>query len=248
MRKLATDDVLGQIRERGSGFIYNDYSGKGQRGKDYNILHAAKCPRLDQANAKRKFFCENLDNATSWLAQNRGPEDEQWKRCAACLGSLQPIEARAMIPTKSHDVEQVNNRRTDPFAEPEVERLLIEHLQANGFDVKPRYRVHSGIIDLAARNANEQWLIEVKGEDRGGYGSAEMNFQMGIGQLVSRMTESGIKYALAFPVTEDYKRVLRKYRGSFGFERLGLRFFGVHRDNVITAYDASALADMIATL
>lgn len=82
-------------------------------------------------------------------------------------------------------------------------------------------------------------MIEVKGEDKGGYTSAEMNFQIGIGQIVSRMTDPRINYAFVFPMTSDFKKVLRKYKGSVGFERLDLYFFVIHRDGKVDKYDAA---------
>lgn len=60
---------------------------------------------------------------------------------------------------------------------------------------------------------------------------------MGVGQIVSRMTDPRVSYALAFPMTSDFKKVLRKYKGSVGFERLNLHFFVIHRDGKVDKYD-----------
>lgn len=76
------------------------------------------------------------------------------------------------------------------FTEKEVENFLIKHLNSNDYRVLRQVRVASGLIDVVAEGPDGRWLIEVKGEDRGGYTSAEMNFQIGLGQLMSRMKRS----------------------------------------------------------
>lgn len=69
-------------------------------------------------------------------------------------------------------------------------------------------------------------MIEAKGEDRGGYNSAEMNFRIGIGQISSRMVGfENACFGVAIPLTRDFKRVLRKFEGSIAFEKLGLWLF-----------------------
>ena len=57
-----------------------------------------------------------------------------------------------------------------------------------------------------------------------------MNFQMGLGQLMSRMKHHGAEYGLAFPVTKDFLRVLSKYKGSLAFEKLGIYLIAVKED------------------
>ena len=116
------------------------------------------------------------------------------------------------------------------FREREVLSILVRYLKENGWKVKEQIRVEGGSIDIGAEKEGKILLIEVKGEDRGGYTSAEMNFQMGLGQLMSRMKHRDAEYGLAFPVTEDFKKVLRKYKGSFAFERLGIHLIPVERD------------------
>ncbi len=91
-------------------------------------------------------------------------------------------------------------------------------------------------------------MIEAKGEDRGGYGTTEMNFQMGLGQLMSRMKHHEAKYGLAFPVTKDFRKVLRKFKGSFAFEKLGIYLIPVKRDGscrVIPPTDTSRFLEEI---
>ena len=98
----------------------------------------------------------------------------------------------------------------------------MDHLRARGHQVQTQVRVESGIVDIVTSDPQGEWLIEVKGEDKGGYTSAEMNFQVGIGQIAARMNDDGKRYALAVPLTSHFRRVLQKYRGSLAFRRLGL--------------------------
>jgi len=191
-----------------------------------------------------KIFFSNFDEAIAWLRENRGEEGEKWKRCGRCQASARPLSFGSR---KSGFLGGARSAigRTDPFTEREVERILIQYLKDRGYKVRRRAPVASGIVDVAAKGRDGHWLIEVKGEDRGGYGSAEMNFQMGVGQIVSRMTDPEIFYALAFPMTSDFKKVLRKYKGSVGFERLNLQFFVTHRDGKVDKYDAATIRNLI---
>ena len=231
MKFIGSNAELEQLHSAGEGLIFNDFSGKGPRGKDYNVLHAASCNWVARSNVNvRKYFFSNLDEAIKWLRKNRGEEGENWKRCGTC-------QARAFVQA-----------RTRPFTEELVEKILIQYLKGRGYKVRQQVLVAGGKVDVSAEGQGGHWLIEVKGEDRGGYISAEMNFQIGVGQIVSRMTEPEVKYALAFPMTSDFKRVLRKYKGSLGFERLNLQFFVIHRDGKVDEYDAAAMKTLIGNL
>jgi len=116
------------------------------------------------------------------------------------------------------------------FREHEVLSILAKGLKENGWKVKEQIRVKSGSIDIGAEKEGKTLLIEAKGEDRGGYTSAEMNFQMGLGQLMSRMKHRDAEYGLAFPLTKHFTKVLHKYKGSFAFEKLGIYLIPVERD------------------
>ena len=59
--------------------------------------------------------------------------------------------------------------------------------------VRSTVRVSSGIVDAVATRDGKRIVIEAKGEDSGGYGSAQMNFQMAFGQISSRMTDVGLR-------------------------------------------------------
>jgi len=142
----------------------------------------------------------------------------------------------------------MSDTHDDIFREPEVESLLIKHLEASGYKVVTRPRMPSGYPDIVAEDHDGKWLIEVKGEDSGGYNSAEMNFQIGLGQIMCRMVDPDTSYGVAFPWTPDFKKVLRKYKGCDGFERLGLWIFMVHKDGLVDRYGAGAFQRMVEGL
>ena len=136
------------------------------------------------------------------------------------------------------------------FREREVLAILKKYLKEEGWKVKEQIKIDKGRIDIGAIKEGEILLIEAKGEDKGGYNSAEMNFQMGLGQLMSRMKDKDAKYGLAFPLTGDFIKVLQKYSGSFAFERLGIYLIPIERDGncrMISPHDViESLKDLTA--
>ena len=226
MKRIETDAELRRLHTIGDGFIYNDYSGRGATGKEYNILHVAFCSWVTSSKANiPKYFFNTIDEAIKWLHTNRRGN---WKRCGSCLAKTR-LPSR--VPRES-EIPQVRSApvRNKVFTEAEVEKILIQFLEGNGHKILRQVRAPSGIIDVVAEKEGKKLLIEAKGEDRGGYGTAEMNFQMGLGQLMSRMKRHDAEYGLAFPVTEDFKKVLKKYKGSFAFEKFGIYLIPVKRD------------------
>ena len=226
IKRIETDAELKRLHNIGDGFIYNDYSGRGATGKEYNILHVAFCNWVTRSKAHiPKYFFNTIDEAINWLSINRG---DNWKRCGTCLTKT-PLPFR--IPRES-EIPQVKSApmRSKVFTEAEVKEILIQFLEGNGYKIRRQVRAPSGIIDVVAEKEGKKLLIEAKGEDRGGYGTAEMNFQIGLGQLMSRMKHKDAEYGLAFPITKDFTKVLRKYKGSFAFEKLGIYLIAVKRD------------------
>lgn len=230
MKRIRSNAELEQIHSAGVGLIYNDFSGRGPRGKDYNVLHVAYCSWVVRSNVNvPKYFFNNIEEAIKWLRRNRGKEGKNWKRCGTCKAEASPLSQISFEPEPTDKVKQAS-ARSSVFTEREAEKILVQHLESNGYSVRRQVRVASGLIDVVADGPDGNWLIEVKGEDKGGYTSAEMNFQIGLGQLMSRMKQRKAKYALAFPLTKDFIRVLRKYLDSFAFEKLGIYLIPVERD------------------
>jgi len=246
--RINTDEELFRLHKIGHGFIFN-YFTNGKDANKYNVLHAAGCDWISNSNTKvKKYFFKTLAEAEEWLVINLGKQDEKWKKCSTCsaLGQsfIEDIEKMPNQEIKAGD----NNKNDDVFREPRVQKLLVNYLKQNGYNVKQMYKVSSGIIDIVAEKSDETIAIEVKGEDKGGYGSAEMNFQMGIGQISSRMTNENIKYALAFPLTSNFKKVLKKYKNTSGFQNLRLFFYVINEDEKIEYYTGKSLIEMIERL
>jgi len=134
-----------------------------------------------------------------------------------------------------------------PCRELDVERAVTKFLDDAAYEVTDKEKCPSGQIDLVARKDGEELVIEAKGEDKGGYGSAEMNFQMGLGQLACRMYEPEASYFIAFPLTRDFAKVLSKYAGTFGFSKFGIGAFVLLPSGDVlrcTAAVLQALADL----
>ena len=226
MRRVSTEGELADLMRVGVGVIYNDFapgtrpgrppSRSAQRG---NVLHAASCPRLQVSLTVAKYHADDLPVAIEWLASHRGAEGPAWHR-DGCLGAASPVADDAIQPAADAQSKRPPPDGPGIAREREVEARVIDWLSRRGFAVQTRVRVASGIIDLVAVRDDERLVVEVKGEDAGGYTSAQMNFLISIGQIASRMTEDEPIYALAFPLTPDYRRVLRTFRGSRAFERL----------------------------
>jgi hypothetical protein len=256
MRHVQTNAELAAIHSAGAGLIFNDFT-SGPTAAENNRLHLAGCPwvkrmlaHCDPASAPpvRKVFFGTFDEARSWLAGNRG-----WKPCPKCrpdetafsgvIGDSQPRAARRRDP-----YIVTADQADDVFREVEVERLLYAHLRNAGYAVQEKVPVTSGIVDAVATRDGERVVIEVKGEDSGGYGSAQMNLQMVVGQISSRMDDLGATYAIAFPMTANYLKVLRTFRGSPAFERLNLVCYLVPRDGQVRRIEAREVRGWIDSL
>jgi len=249
MKRLRSVGEFATIRNNGLGLVYNDFT-KGGSPK-FNVLHAAWCPWLTKSNINvDKLFFASEEEAISWLINNRGGEGEGWKHCGYCHAKAGAQDSlRYSDSSTAWSVSGASQKETTkPFTEAKVERILSNYLRKQDYEINTQVHCSSGYIDLVAKKRGQSILIEVKGEDQGGYASAEMNFQMGLGQIISRMTDPKANYALAIPITNHYLRVLRKYRGSLGLMRLGLNSLLVHEDGDVESYTAEGLSKFIADL
>lgn len=248
--KVINDEQLYKLHNIGKGYIFNYFTG-GKDANKYNVLHSTECYWVTRSNTNvKKYFFKTLKEAEEWLMLNVGKQDEKWKKCGTCSALGQPfIEEIEKILNKEINVKNnINNKGEDIFREAKVQELLVKYLKQNGYNIKEQHKVSSGIIDIVADKDDEIIVIEVKGEDKGGYGSAEMNFQMGIGQILSRMANKNVKYALAFPLTSNFKKVLKKYKKTLGFQNLNLSFYIAKEDETIEFYTCDNLIEMIHNL
>lgn len=255
--QIKGDKQLQIIHYKGLGLIYNDFSGKTRSRKNDNVLHAASCNDVIRAKTNiRKFYFFTKEDALKSLKKERGEEDISWRRCGNCsaLGrdDIEKIN-KDLFEISDEDFNKKNQEENyvkvdNVFRENEVQSILVNYLRSKKYNVKENHRVASGLIDIVADKDDDLILIEVKGEDRGGYGSAEMNFMIGIGQLISRMTSKNAKYALAFPLTSNFKKVLRKYKGTNGFIKLELSFYTVSEDKLVKIFCSEEFLTFIKEL
>ncbi|MCL2281157.1 MAG: hypothetical protein FWC25_00650 [Dehalococcoidia bacterium] len=134
----------------------------------------------------------------------------------------------------------------DNFKVQNVINMLKHGLKQDGWNVKEHVKLAGGFADLVAEKDNLSFVIEAKGEDKGGFYTTEMNFQMGLGQIMSRMTDKSKKYAIAIPATPDFFKVLQKYKSNFAFKELGLYLFVANSDNsclVVPPADVASFAE-----
>jgi len=244
-RKIESDDELMMIHKRGKGFIFN-YFTNGRTAGENNILHAASCSWLTKSNLSfKKYFFKTIKDVENWLTSNIGEEGVRWKKCGFCNALGQP----ELEEVSNNDFKIINDKVHEEdrniFREKDVQNILVKYLKEKNYNVKEEHQVSSGIIDIVADKDDELIVIEVKGEDKGGYTSAEMNFQMGLGQIMSRMTSKSAKYMLAFPLTPNFKKVLKKYKKTFAFEKLGLNFYLVKPDDSVMECSSQELMDFL---
>jgi hypothetical protein len=109
MERITSNQRLEAICVAGRGVVYNDFSGGGASGAQYNVVHSAACRWLARSNLSvAKLWFEDLAGATAWLVRERGEEGRAWKRCRTCRAVESPI-----APT------QRVRRQTTPTARPQ---------------------------------------------------------------------------------------------------------------------------------
>lgn len=248
--KIKSNDNLIKIHNSGVGFVYNDWSGKSNTEKNNNVLHAASCyyVTISKTNIKKYYFSTKKE-AVNWLKENRGV---YWRSCGVCdaLGQ-DDIEEVNKDSIKNNEEDKNSNVKTNLdtiFYEAKVQEILVNHLKKNRYNVKEQCPVPNGIVDIIAKNNGDKIVIEVKGEDKGGYTSAEMNFQMGIGQIISRMKSVNEKYAIGFPLTTNYKKVLYKFKNTHGFKKLDLNFYVIETDGTVKEFTSSEFTEFIKNI
>ena len=108
MERIADEQRFRSICADGLGVVFNDFSGHGASGAQYNVVHAATCRWLTRSTLSvPKIWFEDLVTATSWLERERGLEGWAWKRCGTC-------QARGSTPMPSTSAE-----RPPPHPEPQ---------------------------------------------------------------------------------------------------------------------------------
>ena len=83
-----------------------------------------------------------------------------------------------------------------------------------GIDVvaKRNNGIYAFSTDTNSSLVNQLWIIEVKGETKGGKAAAFASFHYGLGQIMTRMNviSTSINYALAVPNTDNFVSPVKK--------------------------------------
>jgi hypothetical protein len=115
VQRIGSNEQFVAICEAGRGVVYNDFSGHGASGAQYNVVHAASCQWLARSSLTvPKFWFMDLPEATGWLVHERGEEGRAWKRCGTCLAarpssaSSQPVLHRPTTPTSHPERRDVH--------------------------------------------------------------------------------------------------------------------------------------------
>ncbi|MGH2381264.1 MAG: hypothetical protein ACRDG7_08595, partial [Candidatus Limnocylindria bacterium] len=112
MELIPNQDRFDEVLRAGRGLVYNDFSGRGASGQQYNVLHAARCTWLARSNLSvRKYLFEELREAIDWLTRERGAEGQAWKKCGTCRAdSAAEPTSRTVAPARAtepaHSIEQ----------------------------------------------------------------------------------------------------------------------------------------------
>jgi len=88
--------------------------------------------------------------------------------------------------------------------ETEVMEAVITYLTDRGYKISPETRKRHGIDIKAYHNNNgTQYIIEAKGDTKGGSAARHIDFHTCVGQILTRMTRKSdtTYYALAFPIS-----------------------------------------------
>ncbi len=103
MERITSDARLRAISQAGRGVVYNDFSGRGASGAQYDVVHAASCTWLGRSNVGvAKLWFEDFAAATNWLVRERGREGQAWKRCGTCHGAASSPTTPSPLPATPH--------------------------------------------------------------------------------------------------------------------------------------------------
>jgi len=142
MKLIANNAELEQLHLAGKGLIYNDFSGKGSHGKNYNILHAASCGWILKSNVNvRKYFFGSIDEAIKWLRKNRGEEGENWKRCGTCKAKTRTLPRETVsfdfVPSRAIESTPIRKSIRVPLIDSTEFKHRFEHFRKIDYESYP---------------------------------------------------------------------------------------------------------------
>ena len=83
---------------------------------------------------------------------------------------------------------------------------------------------NKSLVCISNNIPSQMWIIEVKGETKGGKAAAISNFYYGIGQIITRMNiiSTNVNYAIAVPNTDNFAVPVKKFLNSPALQILNL--------------------------
>ncbi len=86
-----------------------------------------------------------------------------------------------------------------------VKRSLVDYfVKENGFELIKSNTPPLKNLDINIRKENSEWRIECKGCKNGNTDNVRTDFNTGIGQIVEKMDELNINYAIAMPDIKQF--------------------------------------------
>lgn len=107
-----------------------------------------------------------------------------------------------------------------------VQRAIEAHFRAAGYELSP-----NGYVDLSCRHptTGQRWQIEAKGKTS----SPGLDLQTCLGQLIVRMSDPDIRYAVALPDVPTYRKQIEQVK-PWVTERLNLSWILVSPEGQVT--------------
>jgi len=153
-------------------------------------------------------------------------------------------------PTSSASLPKVSLPKSEElFKEHQVVEVVRMWFEGQGFTVVEKCvddpNLHDDItqcrtsgmfgIDIVAQKGAKKWIVEAKGETKGGTAAGDVDFMSGIGQLLGRITkiDENVNYAIAIPNTPHFTGALRRVKGSQAILALRLHLILVNRNGSV---------------
>lgn len=100
------------------------------------------------------------------------------------------------------------NGNDNALQEEDIKRILNSYLIQNNWISKVAWNHQHG-ADIVAERNGERWVIEVKGP--GSRQPMRVNYFIGIlGEILQRMDDCNVRYSIAFPDLDQYRRLWNK--------------------------------------
>lgn len=117
-----------------------------------------------------------------------------------------------------------------------------EHLLDDGYEARTGEPVDRGEDNIGDKSQHGHWVIKVVGPELRHQVPIQVDFQVEVSQTLSRTTDPRAIYALAIPMKDDLRRVLKTNKG-FGLS--GLKFFVVYDGGEVDEYDPPAISQFV---